>query len=202
MTSCSFNATIPGTGDFIVASAALGSATPEQSNVADGNTYGYYAQNFDSLGTLIGWESGSGIYTISTHTLKRTTITANSNGDTNPVNFPLAPVVNVYANAAKTLEPALSACAVWAVFDGATATIQSSFNVASVTRSSAGIYLVNFIKPFANNFYSPSVNSLGQFLGFITPSSRLVGSVGISFTNTSFTATDPTFAFLQIYGKQ
>lgn len=202
MTNCQFNAALPGTGDFVVASAPAGHFTPENFNVADGKKYTYYATSYDSLSNITGWETGSGIYTISTHTLKRTTIIASSNDDGSIFNFPLAPVVDVYGSPTLTLEPDLGGVKVWAVFDGASATIQDAFNVSSVSRSSAGVYLVNFIKPFATGFYSPSVNSLGQFFGFVTPGTRLVGSVGISFTNTTFVATDPTFAFVQIFGKQ
>lgn len=107
MTSCQFNATSSGIGDFIVASATAGHVTPENSNVANGKTYTYYSQNFD-LSTppkVIAWEAGSGTYTILTHKLKRTTITATSNGDLLPVNFTTPPIVDVYASPGGTLEP-------------------------------------------------------------------------------------------------
>lgn len=200
MTSCSFNATIPGLGDFVVLSAALGGAVPELSNVVDGNVYGYYAQSFDSLGVQTGWESGSGIYTVSTHSLKRTTITANSNGDTNPVNFPLAPIVNVYANGAKTLEPALGACAVWATWQSAS--IFGSFNVASITRTSTGVYTVNFIKPFADTNYSILPSATGTFFGNTTTGTRQLTSVGLTFLNSSFAVADPPVCDVAMFGRQ
>lgn len=107
MTSCEFNATSAGIGDFVVASATAGHATPENSNVISGKTYTYYAQNFDTSipPNVLAWEAGSGPYTISTHTLQRATIVANSNGDLNPVNFTTPPIVDVYESAAGRLEP-------------------------------------------------------------------------------------------------
>lgn len=110
MTSCQFNATLPGIGDFVVASATAGHTTPENSNVTDGKTYTYYAVSYDALLNITGWESGSGIYTVSTHTLKRTAIGANSDSTTIPVNFPLAPVVDVYASPSNVLESPVAFC--------------------------------------------------------------------------------------------
>lgn len=98
-----FNATSAGTGNFVVASAFSGGHTPEQANVTDGKTYTYYAQSADGSQ----WESGSGAYSISTHTLARTTIGGNSNGDTNPVNFTAAPIVYVFSSSSSTLEPVI-----------------------------------------------------------------------------------------------
>lgn len=204
MASCEFNATLPGIVDFVVASATAGHATPEQSGVTTGKVYAYYAQSFDSLGVQTGWESGSGIYTISTHTLKRTTIIANSNGDTNPVNFPLAPIVDVYASPSSSLEPALGACDVWASWTGASGAIQDSFNVSSISRTSAGLYVVNFTKPFASGLYVCSVNYLDTvaFFGFTTSGTRNLGSVGISFLSQTFAAADPNTCMLAMFGRQ
>ena len=106
MTSCQFNATLGGIGDFVVLSATAAHFVPENGNVIDGKTYTYYAQSFDTSTPPIvtAWEAGSGPYTILTHTLKRTTITANSNGDLLPVNFPTPPIVDVYSSASLSLE--------------------------------------------------------------------------------------------------
>jgi hypothetical protein len=107
VTSCQFNATLGGIGDFIVASAPAGHFTPENGNVVNAKVYTYYAQSYDALVPTVvtAWEAGSGAYDTATHKLKRTTITANSNDDLLPVNFPLAPVVDVYPSSSNTLEP-------------------------------------------------------------------------------------------------
>lgn len=107
MATCEFNAVSAGTGDFVVASATAGHTTPENSNVIDGKTYTYYAQSFDAAvpPNVTAWESGSGAYHVSTHTLQRSVIAANSNGDLLPVNFPLQPIVDVSASPAGRLEP-------------------------------------------------------------------------------------------------
>src|SRR5258708_24359412 len=97
-----FNATLAGTVDFVVASAPTGKLTPELSSVITGKVYRYYAQSAD--GSL--WESGSGTYTISTHTLARTTIYGTSNDDTNKVSFILPPIVDVLSSQATALETA------------------------------------------------------------------------------------------------
>src|SRR5258708_1250623 len=97
-----FNATLAGTVDFVVASAPTGKLTPELSSVITGKVYRYYAQSAD--GSL--WESGSGTYTISTHTLARTTLYGTSNDDTNKVSFILPPIVDVLSSQATALETA------------------------------------------------------------------------------------------------
>jgi hypothetical protein len=42
----------------------------------------------------------------------------------------------------------------WVKFVGSTATVSSSFNVSSITRSSAGIYVINFTTAMANTNYA------------------------------------------------
>src|ERR1035437_3935066 len=100
MANCEFTAAGYGSGDFVVGSATAGKSTPEQSDVIDGKTYTYYAQSADGSQ----WEAGSGPYTIATHTLSRTSITANSNDDTDPLDFLAAAIVDVFASAATSLE--------------------------------------------------------------------------------------------------
>jgi hypothetical protein len=42
----------------------------------------------------------------------------------------------------------------WVNWDGTGTTIRASYNVSSITRSSAGVYVVNFTNAFADNKYS------------------------------------------------
>lgn len=106
MTSCQFNATLGGIGDFVVLSATAGHLAPEQGNVINGKVYVYYAQSYDSAvpPNVTAWEAGSGSYNIVSHVLHRTTITANSNDDLLPVDFPTPPVVDVYESPSNSLE--------------------------------------------------------------------------------------------------
>src|SRR5258706_10500765 len=106
MTACEFYTTSGGTGDFVVSAATPGHFVPEDGNVIDGKTYTYYAQSFDKAvpPNVTAWEAGSGPYTISNHPLQRATLTANSNGDLDPVDFPTPPVVGVYASPSSSLE--------------------------------------------------------------------------------------------------
>jgi hypothetical protein len=107
VTSCQFTATLSGIGDFVVGSATAGHNAPEASNVIDGKVYTYYATAYDTKvpPNITGWEAGSGAYHVSTHTLQRTTIKANSDGTSIPVSFLLPPIVDVYASPAGSLEP-------------------------------------------------------------------------------------------------
>lgn len=86
-----FNATSSGTGDFVYASAVTGYVGPAASNPAmvDGETYRYRAEN----ASLSEWEWGSGVYTASTQTIARTTITLSSTGS--KISFTAPPFVGV-----------------------------------------------------------------------------------------------------------
>lgn len=203
MTSCQFNATIPGIGAFVVGSATTTGVIPELMNIVDGKTYKYMARSYDSLGNATAWEAGSGIYTISSHSLSRVTITANSDDTTVPVNFPLQPIVDVFPNPSMTLEPALGCISAWCNWNGATGVINDSFNTASLVRSSAGVYIITFTKPFINALYSATFGSAGGlWFGSMTPASRTNSSFGITFVSTSFVAADPGFGFVQVFGRQ
>lgn len=90
---CKFNATSVGAGNFVVASAYdADHLTPSQANAIDGKVYTYFAQSAD--GTQ--WEKGSGVWTLSTTTLARTSIIANSVGTAAVVSFLTVPIVDVF----------------------------------------------------------------------------------------------------------
>jgi hypothetical protein len=48
-------------------------------------------------------------------------------------------------------------CKAWVMFTGSTAVVNSSFNVSSVTRNSAGNYTVNFTTAMANANYAGTI---------------------------------------------
>ena len=95
VTSCRFLATSAGVGSFVVASAVAGHSTPANAAAADAKVYHYYAQTPDGLQT----EEGHGAYSSATHTLLRTTIDKNSDGTNVPINFLVAPEVDVFPSA-------------------------------------------------------------------------------------------------------
>lgn len=92
--ACGFIPASSGTGNFVVSSAITGYQTPASAGAVNSTVYSYRAESADKTQ----WEEGYGAYTVSTTTLARTTITANSLGTTAAVNFSAAP--NVYIVAA------------------------------------------------------------------------------------------------------
>jgi len=91
VTSCRFNAVSGGVGSFVVASAVAGHVTPNNASAAD-KVYHYYAQTPDGLQS----EEGHGVYSVATQTLLRTTIDQNSVGTFVPINFVVAPEVDIF----------------------------------------------------------------------------------------------------------
>lgn len=68
----------------------------------------------------------------------------------------------------------------WVTFTGSTAAILSSFNVSSVTRSTAGFYVVNFTSAMPNANYSsffmaqPTITNAGSDTFCINPSTTAI----------------------------
>lgn len=95
---------------------------------------------------------------------------------------------------------AVQSAAAWARFSvaGGVVTIQQSSNIATVTRTSAGLFVITYGAPLTNaaNCYSFSTN----LAGFQQVSAEAVGSVTVQFSNTADAATDPTLASVVIFG--
>lgn len=94
--ACGFIPASSGTGSFVVSSAITGYQTPAGAGAVNAAVYSYRAESADKSQ----WEEGSGAYTVSTTTLARTTITANSSGGTSAINFSAAPNVFIVATSA------------------------------------------------------------------------------------------------------
>lgn len=92
--ACGFIPASSGTGDFVVSSAVQGYQTPASAGAVNATVYSYRAESADKSQ----WEEGFGAYTVSSTTLARTTVTANSSGGTSKIAFSAAP--NVYITAA------------------------------------------------------------------------------------------------------
>lgn len=92
--ACGFIPASNGTGSFVVSSAITGYQTPASASAVNTTVYSYRAESADKSQ----WEEGFGAYTVSTTTLARSTITANSSGGATAISFSAAP--NVFITAA------------------------------------------------------------------------------------------------------
>jgi len=101
---CRWNSTTSGTGTFTVGTARSTDITGPHDTLANcgsvnGTLYRYYAQSADGTQTELGVGTAGGGGT----TFARTTIIANSNGDTSQVNFATNPIVDVFPNPIRNL---------------------------------------------------------------------------------------------------
>jgi hypothetical protein len=97
----------------------------------------------------------------------------------------------------------------WVNFRGATAVIDSSFNVSSVTRASAGVYTVNFTNAFTDTLYAIAGTASTDgvtYNGFLNPgsyvSNKSTGSTAlttIAGTGAAGTAYDPYSVYVIIF---
>jgi hypothetical protein len=71
----------------------------------------------------------------------------------------VASTINTDTGLFSTNNAYLGIAKAWINYNGATQTILGSFNVSSVTYTSAGVYVVNFTTAFANTNYCPVTNS-------------------------------------------
>lgn len=97
-----------------------------------------------------------------------------------------------------------SAAKAWATWTGSTGALTSNYNVSSVTRSGAGIYIVNFTTAFASANYSCALgtNASGQLFTTVELNTYTTTSVTAVFIIGS-TATDPSIGGgIQCYGRQ
>ena len=84
-----FRAVSSGTVDFVVSAAITGWQTPAAAVAVDAATYRYRATSDDGSQ----WETGTGVYTVSTTTLTRATVSYNSLGTTAKIAFTVAPQI-------------------------------------------------------------------------------------------------------------
>lgn len=150
---CTWQSTTSGTGAFTVGAAAAADRagnhyTPANSGAADTGQYHYVAQSPDGTQT----ENGIGTYSISGGTLARTTVLYNSDGTNTPVNFSVAPIVDMFP----PIEPLSRerASCVFQINSGGSITILKGFNIASVVRTGVGLYTVSFINAMPDANYN------------------------------------------------
>lgn len=98
-----------------------------------------------------------------------------------------------------------SACKAFAYFtvSGTTVTVQRSYNVSSITRSSTGVYAINFTNAFSDTKYTalPVADNLSG-TGNLTacPTTHATGSCTIAVTLGSGTLTDPSGCNFSAFG--
>jgi hypothetical protein len=81
----------------------------------------------------------------------------------------------------------------------------ASYNVASISRSGAGLFTVNFTTNFASTAYACEISASGGSGNTFLPNvvSRSVGSLSIEIGQaTSFARTDPTDFSIACQGSQ
>lgn len=72
-------------------------------------------------------------------------------------------------NSTSATNPIRGSAKAWVNFAGATATINDSFNVSSITRNAQGDYTVNFTTAMANANYVPVFTGAGGLSGVTFP---------------------------------
>ena len=87
----------------------------------------------------------------------------------------------------------------WVNFTGSTAAINSSFNIASVSRTSAGLYVVTFTTAFSSANYVALVITKGTNL-VANVTTQTASAVTVQAFNLSGTATDPTSVMVLCFG--
>lgn len=220
-----FTAVSAGTGSFVVSAAVQGYQTPATAGATGGSQYSYRAENSD----LTQWEVGQGTYTSSNVTITRTPI-FNSAGGSSAINFTLAPTVglvalseDMFTAASKTQQQTGtsnvnavtplhqqdhdSAAKAWVTFVASSATILASYNVASVSRVTAGQYTINFATSFASSLYCGVATAVGaatnpfiEFNGSVISASQI--GVFSVISASAGTIADPAQVMAVFFGRQ
>lgn len=118
------------------------------------------------------------------------------------------PIVSAWLNdinqgvytAQKQPKPALASAGAWVRFSivGGVLTVQQSYNIANVSRTSAGVYVITYGIEFlqAANCYEVSLGSAG----FVVPSNELANGVTLNCSGITGTVADPAFVSLVVHG--
>lgn len=224
---CRFTPTLGGTTDWTYSAAVTGYQSPSAAGVVNGAQYSYRAESAD----LSQWEVGTGTYNTSTGVLSRTTVLFNSSGTTSKISFTVAPQVAIVAlnedfsvrlAAAKSDQTTAtsnsvavtpgtqqyhdSAIKAFVNFTGSSGAINgTAYNVSSVTRTSAGIYVVNFATAFANTDFVATVStvhSASVLIASVNPSVKSTSTQGVVCYTAGGTFTDPSSYNVIVAGRQ
>lgn len=230
---CRFNPTAGGTTAWTYSSAVQGYQSPAAAGLVNGAQYSYRAESADLTQWENGqgiWNSSTGVLTRA-KVISNSSGTGTGTGQSGAgtlINFTAAPQVAIVAlaedltvtNAAAKSDQQAASSSVLAVTPlhqqdhpsaakafanvSAAGVLQSGFNIASVSRVSAGVFNINFTVPFSNANYVPQVTSIGTSGGIIaTILSPTTSGLQVVMISTSGNATDPASGFsFTAYGSQ
>lgn len=101
---------------------------------------------------------------------------------------------------AGTAKVAVQSAAAWVRFTatGGLVLVEQSNNILTVTRTSVGVYVIQYVVVLSNaaNSYGISMNKAG----FIFMTAETVGTVTINTNNTTNTPIDPDVVCVQVFG--
>ena len=99
----------------------------------------------------------------------------------------------------------------WVSFAGSTGTISASYNVSSVTRSSTGIYLINFTTAMANANYAYTATASRGSSWALVSANTTSGGASLAPTTSAFgiatplydssAYTDPTYVYAVVFSS-
>jgi hypothetical protein len=103
-------------------------------------------------------------------------------------------------------------CKAWINFNGTTTpTINSSYNVSSITYISAGVFTVTFTTPFANTNYTPIIGnafasgvteSISGVVYNDSPNAPTTSVLTVAWHNTATAARlNPTFGYVAVFSS-
>lgn len=232
---CRFFPTAGGTTDWTFSSAVIGYQSPASAGIVNSLLYSYRAESADLTQWEIGqgaYNTATGVLARTT-VLYNSSATGTGSGQSGAgtkINFSTIPQVAVVAlnedlltaNVTKAIQQTGtnnvagvtplhqqdhdSAAKAWVNFVGATGIINASYNVTNVTRSAAGIYVVNFTTAFTNtNYVAVGMSNSLAINGWIELNSATTtaSACGLFAINTIGGAVfDPVSVLAVFYGRQ
>ena len=124
----------------------------------------------------------------------------------------VTPALGTPASGVLTNCTGINLCKAWVRFTGTTGTIVSSYNVTSVTRTSAGFYTVNFTNAMSDANYticangSPDAATYPTFASIFSDateaySAPTTSACKVLFIRLSNVAADPTAVCISVFGS-
>lgn len=223
---CRFFPTTGGTTDWTFSSAVLGYQSPASAGIVNGALYSYRAESVDLTQWEIGqgaYNTGTGVLARTTvlYNSAGTGTGTGQSGAGTKINFSAAPQIGLVAlredlltaNITKTIQQTgtdnvsgvtslrqqdhNSACKAFVFFTSAAPpVINSAYNVTSVSRTAAGIFVVNFTVPFSTVNYvciaTPQGTTATTDTAINNGAANTAGAATIVTLNIAGVPTDPS----------